>query len=121
MRLRPPVQLFQPLSHLKSILFTSIENFTIWTVDSQQGQQAASQTHDKPRGYNLFTSGHADPQVAGTVVRKGVTDYGIRQGCRFTKFGLTSRSVTSLNGPTVSRSFSQLRRQLRTNPHGSHH
>jgi len=47
---RPPVQLFQPLSHLKSILFTSIAKFTLWTVDSQEGQQVASQIHDRPRG-----------------------------------------------------------------------
>jgi hypothetical protein len=46
---RPPAQLFQPLSHLNSILFTSIAKFTVWTVDSQEGQQVASQIHDRPR------------------------------------------------------------------------
>jgi hypothetical protein len=45
----PPAQLFQPLSHLNSILFTSIAKFTVWTVDSQEGQQVASQIHDRPR------------------------------------------------------------------------
>jgi hypothetical protein len=46
---RPPVQLFQPLSHLNSILFTSIAKFTVWTVDSQEGQQVAFQIHNPPR------------------------------------------------------------------------
>ena len=64
MRLRPPVQLLQTLSHLKSIVFTSIADFTIWTVDSQQGQQVASQAHDKPRENYFF--------------RRGVTYYGTR-------------------------------------------
>jgi hypothetical protein len=54
-RQRPPVQLFQPLSHLNSVLFTSIAGFTIWTVDSQQGQQVASQIHDKPRGNTVHS------------------------------------------------------------------
>ena len=53
-RQRPPVQLFQPLSHLNSVLFTSIADFTIWTVESQQGQQVASQIHDKPRGIQFI-------------------------------------------------------------------
>src|SRR5208282_6416822 len=48
-RLRPPVQLFQPLSHLISARFTRIAMFTVWTVDFQKGQQVASQIHDPPR------------------------------------------------------------------------
>jgi len=42
MRLRPPVQFFQPLSHFIPVRFTSIAMFTVWTVDSQEGQQVAS-------------------------------------------------------------------------------
>ena len=53
-RQRAPVQLFQPLSHLNSVLFTSIADFTIWTVDSQQGQQVASQIHNKPQGIQFI-------------------------------------------------------------------
>jgi hypothetical protein len=41
-RLRPPIQLVQPFSHLKSGLFTSFAMFTVRTVDSQEGQQVAS-------------------------------------------------------------------------------
>jgi hypothetical protein len=41
-RLRPPVQLFQPLSHFIPARFTNIAMFTVWTVDSQEGQQVAS-------------------------------------------------------------------------------
>jgi hypothetical protein len=39
---RRPVQFFQPLSHLNSVLFTSLAMFTVWPVDSQAGQQVAS-------------------------------------------------------------------------------
>jgi len=46
---RPPAQLFQPFSQLNSILFTSFAKFTVWTVDSQEGQQVAFQIHDRPR------------------------------------------------------------------------
>jgi hypothetical protein len=51
-RLRPPAQLFQPLSHLIPAHFASITTFTVWTVDSQEGQQVAhpiSLVHDPPR------------------------------------------------------------------------
>jgi hypothetical protein len=41
-RLRPPIQLIQPFSHLKPALFTSLAMFTVRTVDSQEGQQVAS-------------------------------------------------------------------------------
>jgi hypothetical protein len=41
-RLRPPIQLIQPYSHLKPGLFTSFAMFTVRTVDSQEGQQVAS-------------------------------------------------------------------------------
>jgi hypothetical protein len=34
MRLRPPVQFFQPLSQFNPACFTSIAMFTVWTVDS---------------------------------------------------------------------------------------
>ena len=44
MRLRPPIQLFQPLSHLLSVLFRSITTFAVRTVDSQEGQQVALPT-----------------------------------------------------------------------------
>jgi hypothetical protein len=37
-RLRPPVQLFQPLSHVIPVYFASITTFTVWAVDSQKGQ-----------------------------------------------------------------------------------
>jgi len=47
-RLRPPAQLVQPLSNLVSARFTSIA-ITVWAVDSQEGQQGASQVHDPPR------------------------------------------------------------------------
>lgn len=42
MRLRPPVQLFQPPSHLLSVFFRSIARFTVRMLDSQEGQQVAS-------------------------------------------------------------------------------
>ena len=41
-RLRPPIQLIQPYSHLKPGLFTTFAMFTVRTVDSQEGQQVAS-------------------------------------------------------------------------------
>jgi hypothetical protein len=41
LRLRPPVQFFQPISQLIPACLTRIAMFTIWTVDSQQGQQVA--------------------------------------------------------------------------------
>jgi hypothetical protein len=44
MRLRPPVQLFQPPSHLLSVLFTNIAKFTVRMLDSQEGQQVALPT-----------------------------------------------------------------------------
>jgi hypothetical protein len=53
-RLRPPVQLFQPLSHLNSVRFASIALFTVWALDSQEGQQVASQVHDPPRRIRVF-------------------------------------------------------------------
>ena len=37
-RLRPPTQLFQPLSHLIPARFASLTTFTVWAVDSQEGQ-----------------------------------------------------------------------------------
>jgi len=43
-RLRPPAQLFQPLSHLIPARFASITMFTVWAVDSQEGQQVAGPT-----------------------------------------------------------------------------
>jgi hypothetical protein len=43
-RLRPPTQLFQPLSHLIPGRFASITMFTVWAVDSQEGQQRADPT-----------------------------------------------------------------------------
>ena len=55
-RLRPPVQLFQTLSHLNSVLFTSLAMFTVGMVDSQEGQQGASQVHDPPRRIRSFAS-----------------------------------------------------------------
>ena len=95
MRQRPPVQLFQPLSHLNSVLFTSIAGFTIWTVESQQGQQVASQIHDKPRGIQFIRLRACCASSGGTVFRRGVAYYGTRTGCRFNKIGLTSRSLAS--------------------------
>ena len=94
-RQRPPVQLFQPLSHLNSVLFTSIAGFTIWTVESQQGQQVASQIHDEPRGIQFIRLRACCTSSGGTAFRRGVTYYGTRSGCRFNKIGLTSRSLTS--------------------------
>jgi hypothetical protein len=35
LRLRPPVQFFQPISQLIPACLTRIAMFTIWTVDSQ--------------------------------------------------------------------------------------
>jgi hypothetical protein len=78
MPLRPPAQLFQPLSHLNSIFFTSIAKFTVWTVDSQEGQQVASYLHDHLAGCSPFASRRAAPQVAGTALRRGATYYATR-------------------------------------------
>ncbi len=52
MRLRPPVQFFQALSHFITARFTSITKFTVWRVDSQEGQQAAFQIHDYLGGWD---------------------------------------------------------------------
>ena len=35
--LRPPVQLFQPLSHRIPMRFVNITTFTVWAVESQEG------------------------------------------------------------------------------------
>ena len=43
-RLRPPAQLFQPLLHLNSVLFTGIAEFTVRMLDSQEGQEEALPT-----------------------------------------------------------------------------
>src|ERR1017187_5471352 len=67
----PPAQLFQPLSHLNSILFTSIAKFTVWTVDSQEGQQVASQVHDPPRRIRIIRLTRVASQRAGTAFRGG--------------------------------------------------
>ena len=51
-RLRRPAQLFKPLSHFPPARFASITVFTVWAVDSQEGQQVAdptSQVHNPPR------------------------------------------------------------------------
>jgi hypothetical protein len=53
-RLRPPIQFLQPPSHLLSVLFTSMAKFTVWMVEFQEGQQVASQIHDKPRGIQFI-------------------------------------------------------------------
>jgi hypothetical protein len=50
--LRPPTQLFKPISHLTPAHFVNITMFTIWVVDSQDRQQGAdptSQVHNPPR------------------------------------------------------------------------
>jgi hypothetical protein len=70
-RLRPPAQLFQPLLHLNSVLFTSIAKFTVWTVDSQEGQQVASQVHDPPRRIRIIRLTRVASQRAGTAFRGG--------------------------------------------------
>ena len=44
MRLRPPTQLFQPLSHFIPERFASITMFTVGAVDSQEGQQISDPT-----------------------------------------------------------------------------
>jgi len=52
MRERPPIQLFQSLSHLLSVLFTIIATFAVWAVEFQEGQQVAFPTslvHDPPQ------------------------------------------------------------------------
>jgi hypothetical protein len=41
MRLRALVQFFQALSHFMPARFTRITMFTVWVVDSQDGQHAA--------------------------------------------------------------------------------
>jgi hypothetical protein len=53
-RLHRPAQLVQPLPHLNPVPFTSVANFTVRVVDSQQEQQVASQIHDKPRGIHFI-------------------------------------------------------------------
>jgi hypothetical protein len=39
--LRPPIQICQTFSHVKPALFQSFAACTVWTVDSQKGQQVA--------------------------------------------------------------------------------
>lgn len=47
--LRPPVQLFQPLSHRIPMRFVNITTFTVWAVESQEGQQGAFHVQNPPR------------------------------------------------------------------------
>jgi hypothetical protein len=55
-RLRPPIQFLQPFSHFMSARFTHIAMLTVRMVDSQKGQQVASQLHDRPRGIRYVFS-----------------------------------------------------------------
>jgi HD superfamily phosphohydrolase YqeK len=48
-RLIPPIQFLQPFSHCLAAGSTQIAMVTVRMVDSQKGQQVASQLHDLPR------------------------------------------------------------------------
>jgi hypothetical protein len=55
--LRPPIELFQTLSHFLAACFLNIAKFTIPTVESKDRQQVASQSHDIPRGIQFIRLG----------------------------------------------------------------
>jgi hypothetical protein len=70
-RLPPPIQFFQPFSHFMSARFTHIAMLTVRMVDSQKGQQVASQLHELPREFRLLASGGAAFATWGTALRRG--------------------------------------------------
>ncbi len=77
MRLRAPVQFFKAFSHFTpgSLASTTL---AVRTVESQEGQQAASQFHDIPRGIQ-FIGFRAGCASRGKNCRsKGVIHYGTR-------------------------------------------
>jgi hypothetical protein len=56
-RLIPPIQFLQPFSHCLAARFTQIAMVTVRMVDSQKGQQVASQLHDHLAEFRLLASG----------------------------------------------------------------
>ena len=90
-RLRPPIQFFQPPSHLLSVLFTSIAKFTVWMVDSQEGQQVALQIHDPPRRgiQSIHTTGSCVPRRE--LIFEAATYYATRRGYGFQQNWVKSR------------------------------
>jgi hypothetical protein len=56
-RLIPPIQFLQPFSHCLAAGFTQIAMVTVRMVDSQKGQQVATQLHDLLAEFKLLASG----------------------------------------------------------------
>ena len=116
MRLRPPVQLFQTLSHLNSVLFTSSAKFTVRMVNSQQGRQIASQIHDPPRRIGVIRLRECCVSTGGNYSseRREALCHTMRESFQQNWSNLDLSRL--LNGPTVSSRLSQLRPQSPANP-----
>ena len=105
MRLRPPIQFFQPLSHINSVLFASIAMLTVRLVDSQEGQQAASQVHGRPRRIRVIPPHGCSSQLAGTALpeRRDALCHRmrVRRECLDFLIPLTERHLRRLLGEWV--------------------
>lgn len=75
-RMSPPAQFFQPLSHFNSIVLTSAI-LTVRTVDSQQGQQVASQLHRHLAGHSVHSTGRCIPWRE-RFIEEAATHYAIK-------------------------------------------
>jgi hypothetical protein len=116
MRLRPPIQFFQPLSHINSVLFASIAMLTVRLVDSQEGQQAASQVHGRPRRIGARSPHERWFSTGGNYSseRREALCHTMRESFQQNWSNLDLSRL--LNGPTVSSRLSQLRPQSPANP-----
>jgi len=81
-RLPPPIQFFQPFSHFMSARFTHIAMLTVRMVDSQKGQQVASQLHDHLAEFRLLASGGCCVRNVGNCSSQRREHYATRRGCR---------------------------------------
>jgi hypothetical protein len=87
--LRPPVQLFQTFSHLKPAFFKSFAMCTVWTMDSQEGQQVAFCGHNHLTGRVIRLAGVLHPRWV-LLLGGGETYYATRCGRRFNKIEAAS-------------------------------
>ncbi len=100
--LRPPVQLFQPLSHLHPRRFTSITTFAVWAVEFQEGQQVALPTwlvHNPTSGFESIASKRAPAASSGgNCTSERRTYYATQRGCGFQQNWVKSRCVEMPEG-----------------------
>src|ERR1035441_8935477 len=82
-RLCPPIQFFQPPSHLNSVLFTGIAMFTVRMLDFQEGQKVTLQIHDPPRRgiQSIRTMGCCVPRRE--LIFEAAAYYATRCACGF--------------------------------------